>query len=146
MITTTAASNTMLAWDGIPMVKMVVFSVSRISAPSTVPARLNRPPVSDVPPMTTARIASSSIHRPALLASAPARLELFHRPAMPAQTAQKMYTSRVMRMARTPASRAASRLPPTDSMSRPSAVRRVSSAARAMSAAARKTPVGTPIV
>ena len=62
-----------------------------ISAPMTVPPRENRPPVSDVPPMTTARIASSSIHRPALLPSALETLELIISPAMPAQSAQNTY-------------------------------------------------------
>ena len=59
-----------------------------ISAPSTVPPMENRPPASEVPPMTTARIASSSIHRPALLPSAPETLAVTMKPAMPAQNAQ----------------------------------------------------------
>ena len=67
----------------------MVVSVWMISAPTTVPARENRPPASEVPPMTTARIASSSIHRPALLPSAPETLELIISPAMPAQSAEK---------------------------------------------------------
>ena len=41
-----------------------------IKAPITLPARLNFPPASEVPPSVTARIASSSSSRPALLASA----------------------------------------------------------------------------
>ena len=57
-------------------------------APTTVPPIENRPPSSEVPPITTARIASSSIHRPALLPSAAEVLELIIRPAMPAHTAQ----------------------------------------------------------
>ena len=43
-----------------------------IRAPSTVPLIENRPPASEVPPMTTARIASSSMKSPVLLASAAA--------------------------------------------------------------------------
>ncbi len=39
--------------------------------------------------MTTARIASSSIHRPALLASAALTFELIINPATPAQSAAK---------------------------------------------------------
>ncbi len=59
-----------------------------ISAPITVPASVKRPPVSNVPPMVTARIASSSISRPALLPSALLTLELTITPAMPAHSPQ----------------------------------------------------------
>ena len=59
------------------------------SAPTSVPTSEYRPPVSSVPPMTTARIASSSIHRPALLASAAVTLELIISPARQAHTATK---------------------------------------------------------
>ena len=48
----------------------VVVSVWMTSAPTSVPVSEYRPPASEVPPMTTARIASISIHSPALLASA----------------------------------------------------------------------------
>ena len=59
------------------------------SAPTSVPAREKRPPASDVPPITTARIASSSIHSPALLASAALVLPAIISPAMPAHSAEK---------------------------------------------------------
>jgi hypothetical protein len=60
-----------------------------VSAPSSVPAIEYRPPASDVPPMTTARIASSSSHRPALLASAAWTFALIIRPATAAHSAEK---------------------------------------------------------
>ena len=68
---------------------MVVVSVWMMSAPSTLPTRVNRPPFSEVPPSTTARIASSSKSRPALLPSALFTLEVMISPAMPAQRPQK---------------------------------------------------------
>ncbi len=42
----------------------------------TVPAMVNLPPISEVPPSTTARIAYSSIRSPAAFASAALMLEL----------------------------------------------------------------------
>ena len=87
MITT--ALNTSVTSGGMPATYTVVVSVCRISAPTSVPEMEYRPPVSSVPPRTTARIASSSIHSPALLASAAVTLELIIRPARPAQTATK---------------------------------------------------------
>ena len=64
------------------------------------------------------------------------------KPAMPAQNALKTYTMKMMRRDRIPASRLASELPPTDSMSMPSAVRRVRSAARMVTATAMKMANG----
>lgn len=113
------------------------------SAPTTVPPMENRPPSSDVPPMTTARIASSSIHRPALLPSAADVLELIIRPAIPAHSAQNTYTMILMRRERMPTRRLASALPPTDSTSRPSAVRRVSATVTATTAATTKMEKGS---
>ena len=63
-----------------------------ISAPSTVPARLKRPPSSDVPPSVTARIASSSSSSPALLPSALRTFELIRMPAIAAVSPEKPYT------------------------------------------------------
>lgn len=68
----------------------MVVNVWMISAPMTVPLIENRPPASDVPPITTARIASSSIHSPALLPSALETFELIINPAIPAHRAQKV--------------------------------------------------------
>ena len=51
-----------MAWaeiDRLFSVKTLV-SVVKISTPSTVPTMVPRPPVSSVPPMTTAAMASSS--------------------------------------------------------------------------------------
>ena len=68
---------------------MLVVSVWMISAPSTLPRRLKRPPSSEVPPSVTARMASSSSSCPALLPSALFTFELIISPAMPAVRPQK---------------------------------------------------------
>ena len=81
-----------------------------------------------MPPITTARMASSSIHRPALLPSALETFELIISPATPAHRAANAYTMMMIPRARMPASRLASALPPTDSISMPSASRRVRNA------------------
>jgi hypothetical protein len=62
------------------------------STPTSVPASENLPPASEVPPITTARIASSSMKSPALFASAAMTLELILRPAMPANSPASAYT------------------------------------------------------
>ena len=72
-----------------PMLLTVRASVAMKSAPTRVPVRENRPPASDVPPMTTARMASSSIHRPRLLALTELVLAAITRPAKPAQNPEK---------------------------------------------------------
>ena len=56
---------------GTPRLRIVVVMLWMSRAPTIDPSSEKRPPVSAVPPMTTARIASSSRYRPALLASAP---------------------------------------------------------------------------
>ena len=56
----TIALNAGVADDGTPRNTTVLSSVAMSSAPTTAPASENLPPASDVPPMTTARIASSS--------------------------------------------------------------------------------------
>src|SRR5690606_26479308 len=56
---------------GKPAISMPVLIDWMMSAPSSEAMIEKRPPLSDVPPMTTARMASSSSHSPALLASAP---------------------------------------------------------------------------
>lgn len=96
-----------------------------------------------MPPITTARIASSSIHRPALLPSAAEVLELIIRPAMPAHSAQNAYTMILMRRDLIPTRRLASALPPTDSTSSPSAVRRVSATVTATTTATTKMEKGS---
>ena len=115
-----------------------------MSAPSTVPASVNRPPVSAVPPSVTARMASSSSSWPALLASALLTLELTIRPASPAARPQKVYTQSVSVPARTPATRAASGLPPMARMNRPSAVRDSSSCNASHNDAATHSAAGNP--
>ena len=70
------------------MLGIVVASVWMSRAPIMVPVREKRPPAREVPPMTTARIASSSIHRPALFASAALVFPAIISPATPAHTAE----------------------------------------------------------
>ncbi|MNH38447.1 hypothetical protein D3C79_994800 [compost metagenome] len=48
-----------------------MFTPWMISMPTRERARLKRPPIREVPPITTARMASISSQSPALLASAP---------------------------------------------------------------------------
>ena len=67
------------------MLGIVRARVAMNSAPIRVPVSENRPPASEVPPMTTARIASSSIQRPRLLAFTELVLAAMTRPATPEQ-------------------------------------------------------------
>ena len=67
---------------------IVVVSVWIRIAPTSEPERKNRPPAMEVPPITVARMASSSRLRPALLESAHLILEAASSPAMPAQNPQ----------------------------------------------------------
>ncbi|MNT87544.1 hypothetical protein D3C72_2279700 [compost metagenome] len=69
---------------------MPVFIAWMMIAPMTDMAIEKRPPSSDVPPMTTARMASSSSHRPALLASAPRMSPAMMMPDIPAQSPEKV--------------------------------------------------------
>src|SRR5579859_70878 len=91
-----------------------------ISAPQTASKRLNRPPNSDVPPITTARMASSSSQRPALLASAPMMSAAATMPASAAQRPHHMYTAMIIGRMPTPESSLARALPPAASIRRPS--------------------------
>ena len=90
-IVTTAALNTIVAIGGMPTVYTVVTSVWMTRAPTRVPTSEYRPPASEVPPMTTARIASSSMKSPVLLASAAAVFAVRMSPAIAAQNAEKVY-------------------------------------------------------
>src|SRR5207249_8884939 len=58
---TTTALTTRVYSTGTLRILMAVLSVWMSSAPTSEPGRLKRPPVSGVPPITTARIASSSM-------------------------------------------------------------------------------------
>ena len=79
-----------------------------------------------------------------LLASAAAVFAVRMRPAIAAQNAENVYTTKSSPLARTPAWRLASGLMPTDSMNMPSAVRRVMSAAAPNTTAAMMTAIGMP--
>jgi hypothetical protein len=87
------------------------------SAPISVPVEENRPAASDVPPMTTARIASSSIHRPALCVAALV-LAAMTGPRCRRHSRRSVDVQMIVRD-RTPASRLASGLMPTASMQHP---------------------------
>lgn len=71
---------------GKPADRMPVFTAWMIIAPISDPRMLKRPPSSELPPTTTARMASSSNHRPALLASAPLMSAATMMPAIEAQS------------------------------------------------------------
>src|ERR1022692_2167044 len=68
---------------------IVVVNVWMNKPPTSAPARKKRPPVRDVPPTTTARMASSSRNNPAWLASAHLMFEAETNPASPAQSPEK---------------------------------------------------------
>ena len=98
------------------------------AAPTIAANRENRPPAPRaVPPMTTARMASSSRFRPMLFASDVWMFELATRPAMPAHIPQNMYANSFTRFSFTPLKKLDRALIPTDSMNMPSDVLRVSS-------------------
>ena len=67
-----------------------------MNAPITVPPSEKRPPASDVPPITTARMASISRNSPVLFGSAAVASDVIIRPARPANTAHTMYTVHVI--------------------------------------------------
>ncbi|CAB5169691.1 hypothetical protein IST4112_06858 [Burkholderia cenocepacia] len=114
-----------------------------ISAPSTEPARLKRPPSSDVPPSVTARIASSSSSSPALLPSALRTFELARMPASADITPEHRYTPNTTAPERSPTSRVATGFTPIARMNSPSAVRFTSSAVAPIVASAIHTAHGT---
>src|SRR5690606_12270346 len=136
---TTSALNSGVTSGEMPTIVTVRVRVVMIRTPTSVPESENLPPCSDVPPMTTARIASSSMNRPALLASAAITLDARMRPARPEKRPESAKTVHTIVRALTPASRLAAGLMPTDSTSMPSAVRRVRSATR------RNTPPATSV-
>ncbi len=72
-----------------PEIRMPVFIAWMMSAPRTDMGIEKRPPSNDVPPITTARIASNSSHSPALFASAPRISPAAIKPATAAQKPQK---------------------------------------------------------
>ena len=127
-----------------PRMRIIVVIVWMMNAPITVPPSEKRPPASDVPPITTARMASISRNSPVLFGSAAVASDVIISPARPANTAHTMYTVQVIDRAGTPASRDASGLPPTDSSSIPSAVRLVSSAVSSTMMPARMIENGRP--
>ena len=85
----TMALTMRLYSGGKPEMRMPVFMAWMMTAPSTDIRIEKRPPSRDVPPITTARMASSSSHRPALLASAPRMSAVTMIPAIAAQKPQK---------------------------------------------------------
>lgn len=83
---TNTALITRLNSEGNPASKMPVLIVWMIIAPSSQARMEIRPPPQQKPPLiTTAKIASSSSHRPALLASAPRISAVAMMPASAAQ-------------------------------------------------------------
>ena len=104
---------------------MPVFIAWMIIAPSTDIGIENRPPISEVPPMTTARIASSSSQRPGVVGVSAADVAGHDQPGDGGAEARRKYRRSAAALPPdSPAKRAADRLTPTASISRPSAVRR----------------------
>ncbi len=98
------ALTTVMALAGTPRWYMDVMVAWITSAPRTLPSSEKRPPTPrTVPPMTTARMASSSVYRPIRLASDVLMLETATRPAIPAQSAQNTYANILMRFSLMPA-------------------------------------------
>ena len=102
---TTPALNTSVISGAMPRMRIIVVIVWMMNAPITVPASEKRPPASEVPPITTARMASISRNSPVLLGSAAVASEVIISPARPAQSAHTMYTVQVIERAGTPARR-----------------------------------------
>ncbi len=75
---------------GTPIAYMEVVIACITSAPIMLASREKRPPAMDVPPITTARMASSSRLKPMLLASEVLMFELATSPAIPAQKPQNV--------------------------------------------------------
>lgn len=80
----TAALNAGVAAEGTLRKVTVRFSVVMSSAPMALPPSEKRPPASEVPPMTTARIASISMSMPVLETSTVITFAVANTPAMPA--------------------------------------------------------------
>ena len=72
-----------------PRLYIVVVSVWMSSAPMIEPMSVKRPPVSAVPPTTTAKMASSSINSPTREESAALMFDAAMSPASAAQTPEK---------------------------------------------------------
>lgn len=89
MTTTPLTANIEFALT--PMAYIEVVTACMTTAPITLASRENRPPrPSKVPPITTARMASSSKFKPMLVASDVLMFEVLIRPAIPAQKPQNM--------------------------------------------------------
>src|SRR5690606_38840330 len=90
MTRTITALMTRLNSGGKPESRMPVLMAWIVIAPISEARMEKRPPSSEVPPMTTARMASSSSHSPALLASAPLMSAAAMTPASAAQSPEVM--------------------------------------------------------
>lgn len=114
------------------------------TAPATVPPILIRPPLSGVPPTTTAVIADSSIRLPSEVGSLACSRADASTPATAARTPEQTYTRIRTRRTGRPASCAAGRLSPMASSCLPNVVRRTVKATTSERAAAISTRYGTP--
>lgn len=114
------------------------------TAPATVPPMLTRPPVSGVPPTTTAVMADSSIRLPSDVGSLACSRAVASTPATAASSADTTYTTISTRRTGRPASCAAGRLSPMASSCRPNVVRRTVNATSSASRAAIRIRYGMP--
>ncbi len=86
----TTALNAGVAAAGMPRNSTDLFRVAISSAPMVEPRIENFPPARDVPPMTTARIASSSMRFPVPETLTVMTSETLNRPPTAARTADRM--------------------------------------------------------
>src|SRR5690606_27646488 len=140
----TIALKAGVAAAGTPRNRTVLFRVAISSAPTVEPRIENFPPARDVPPITTARIASSSMRLPVPDTLTVMTSETVNRPPHEASTAARTYTAMRMGRGRMPAIRLALGLMPIDSIMSPSAVRRMTRAMSTTIAIASTKLVGRP--
>ena len=82
---TTPALYTSVISGAMPRMRIIFVIVWMMNAPITVPASEKRPPASEVPPMTTARMASISRNSPVLFGSAAVASDVIIRPGDPGE-------------------------------------------------------------
>ena len=100
---TTTALTAVIALAGTPTAYIDVVVAWMTRPPIALPSSEKRPPAPrTVPPMTTARIASSSVYRPIWLASEVRMLDTAISPAIPAQKPQNAYANSLTRFSLMP--------------------------------------------
>src|SRR5699024_4418279 len=143
-ITITAALKAGVAEEDTPRKRTVLFSVAIKIAPTTEPPIENRPPANVAPPITTARMASSSIMYPVWETSTVITVAVEKIPATPAIRALRVYTAMSSPRGLIPAIRLAFGLIPIASIIMPSALRRITRDSTTTSTMASRNTTGRP--